>query len=108
MSAFALVAGMLCGIFQDEAVQKTDHFGYSVGLFSGFGNTLVSPTNTQNILDSEYDGIVWSKGIAAIVGVNNFTVGLTFGFDNLLDKNKKFWLYENKPWIGLGFGLNLN
>ncbi|MFN4076346.1 MAG: hypothetical protein ACK4HC_10695 [Cloacibacterium sp.] len=90
------------------AVRHTNHFGYSVGLFTGLGNTFMSPTNTNNILQQEYDGIVWSKGIAGIVGINNFTVGLTLGVDNLLDKNKSIWIYENKPWVGLAFGLNLN
>lgn len=85
-----------------------NHFGFSFGIFTGLGNTFMSPTNTNNILQQEYDGIVWSKGIAGIFAINNFTVGLAFGFDNLLDKNKKIWNYEGKPWLGLAFGLNLN
>ena len=28
--------------------------------------------------------------------------------NNLLDKNNYLWVYENQPWIGLAFGLNLN
>ncbi|MBS1549544.1 MAG: hypothetical protein JSS94_06750 [Bacteroidetes bacterium] len=90
------------------AFRKTNHFGYSMGFFTGFGNTLMSPTNTNNQLQQEYDGIVWSKGIAGIVGINNFTVGISFGFDHLLDQNKNIWIYEGKPWLGLAFGLNLN
>lgn len=88
--------------------RRTIHFGYSVGLFTGFGNTFMSPTNTNDILQQEYDGIVWSKGLAGIIGVNNLSIGIAIGFDNLLDENKNIWIYENKPWIGLGFGLNLN
>lgn len=90
------------------AMRQTNHFGYSIGLFTGFGNTSMSPTNSNNILKQEYDGVVWSKGIAGIIGINNITMGLTFGFDNLLDKNRTIWIYENKPWLGLAFGLNLN
>lgn len=91
-----------------SALRNTIHFGYSIGLFMGFGNTFMSPTNTNNMLQQEYDGIVLSKGVAGIVGINNFTVGLTLGFDNLLDRNKSIWIYEGKPWLGLAFGLNLN
>lgn len=90
------------------AIRKTIHFGYSFGVFTGLGNTFMSPTNTNNILQQEYDGIIWSKGIASILGVNNFTIGVALGFDYLLDKNKNIWLYQNKPWLGLAFGLNLN
>lgn len=86
----------------------TMHIGYSVGFFTSIGNTFISPTTTNDMLSQEYDGIVWSKGMAGIIGVNNLSVGLAVGFDNLLDKNNSIWIYENKPWIGLGFGLNLN
>ena len=92
----------------NTSVRKITHQGFSFGFFGGFGSTFISPTNTNNYLQQEYDGIVWNKGIAGILGVNNFTVGISVGFDNLLDKNKNVWIYENKPWIGLAFGLNLN
>ena len=88
--------------------RNINHFGFSIGVFSGLGNTFMSPTNTNYILQQEYDGVVLSKGLAGIFAINNFTVGLAFGFDNLLDKNKKIWIYENKNWLGLAFGLNLN
>lgn len=88
--------------------RTSNHFGYSVGFFSGLGNTFVSPTTTKEQLSQEYDGIVWSKGIAGIVAVNNFSIGLALGFDELMDRNKNIWIYNNKPWLGLVFGLNLN
>jgi hypothetical protein len=84
------------------------HFGYSFGLFTGIGNAFMSPTTTSDQIQQEYDGIVWSKGVAGIFAVNNFTVGLALGFDYLLDKNKSVWIYQNKPWIGIALGLNLN
>jgi len=89
-------------------VRNVTHFGYSLGLFSGVGNTFMSPTNTNNLLQQEYDGIVWNKGIAGIIGVNNLTIGLAIGMDDLLDKNRTIWIYQRKPWVGFAFGLNLN
>lgn len=88
--------------------QRISHLGYSAGFFTGVGNTFISPTTTNDRLLQEYDGIVWSKGIAIIIGLNNFSVGAALGFDNLLDSNSTIWIYENKPWIGVAFGLNLN
>lgn len=88
--------------------RETNHFAYSFGFFTGFGNTEISPTTTNKLVENEYEGVVWNKGIAVTVGVNRFTVGLAFGLDNLLDGNKNYWIYENRPWIGLSFGLNLN
>lgn len=88
--------------------RQITHLGYSIGFFTGLGNTFMSPTNTNNKLTQEYDGLVWNKGIAAMFGINNFTVGVSLGFDRLLDDNRDIWIYDNKPWIGLAFGFNLN
>ncbi len=85
-----------------------NHYGFSFGIFTGLGNTAMNPTTTTNFISTEYDGIVWPKGVAGIIAVNNFTVGVSLGFDNLLDRNKQFWIYESKPWFSLAFGLNLN
>ena len=88
--------------------RRITHFAYSIGLFNGLGNTFMSPTNTNNLLQEEYDGVVWSKGIVGIAEIKDFTLGIALGFDNLLDKYSSIWIYENKPWIGLAFGVNLN
>lgn len=87
---------------------ETTHFGFSFGYFTGLGNTAMTPTTTNNHIDLEYDGVVWLNGVAAIVGVNNFTVGFSVGLDSLLDENSSYWIYQTKPWIGLAVGLNLN
>ncbi|MES2776344.1 MAG: hypothetical protein V4722_19365 [Bacteroidota bacterium] len=88
--------------------RHTMHYGFSFGFFTGLGGTAMNPWVTENQVSSEYDGVAWSKGIAAIIGINNFTIGLSLGWDHLLDQNKKHWIYQGKPWLGLAFGLNLN
>lgn len=88
--------------------RKINHYGFSAGLFTGFGGTFISPTNTANQIEHEYDGIVWSKGFAGIIAIGNFSAGVAIGFDNLLDRNKNIWIYENRGWLGLALGLNLN
>lgn len=88
--------------------RKINHVGFSMGAYSGIGNTTMSPTNTNFFLQQEYDGIIWSKGLAGFFALNSFTVGLTLGIDHLLDSNNTIWIYEAKPYLGLAFGLNLN
>lgn len=90
------------------SLRNTNHYGFSCGVFTGLGNAAMNATTTSNYLSSEYDAILWTKGIAGIFAINNFTVGLSLGFDNLLDNNRAHWIYEIKPWLGLAFGLNLN
>ena len=71
-------------------------------------NYAMNPANTSNAILTEYDGIVLQKGIAGIVAMNKLTLGLSLGFDNLIDNNRTVWVYNNKPWFGLMLGLNLN
>ena len=68
----------------------------------------MNPWVTENNISIEYDGVVWSKGLAGILAIDNFTIGLGLGWDYLTDANKKYWIYQNMPWLGLAFGLNLN
>jgi hypothetical protein len=84
------------------------HYGYSFGGFAGLGATTVNSLLTDNHVTDEYEGVVFTKGIAGIIAVNNFTFGLGIGLDHLLDRNRSVWIYQGKPWFGLTFGLNLN
>ena len=84
------------------------HYGYSMGGFSGLGATAMNPWVTNNAITIEYDGLVWMKGFSFIVGIQNFSVGFALGWDNLLDENHPYWIYQRKPWLGLALGLQLN
>lgn len=88
--------------------RQITHYGISFGVFTGLGSTAINPSVTDRKITKEYEGVVWSKGIGAIIGINNFTFGFAVGFDDLLDSNKRLWIYQRKPWLGLSFGLNLN
>ena len=80
----------------------------SFGLFAGLGATTMNTFVTNNGVSSEYDGVLFTKGIAVMAGVGNLTFGLAFGIDHLMDNNHKTWIYQAKPWLGLTVGLNLN
>lgn len=81
------------------------HFEIDAGLFAGLGITPVNYTVTSNKVELEYDGIVFEKGFAVYFGLDFLTVGISLGFDNLLDPNRKSWIYNQKPWIGLMLGI---
>ena len=84
------------------------HYGFSFGVFTGIGATRMDEFVTLHRIDIQYDGFVNPSGVAAIVGVDKLSFGLLLGEDHLLDKNRKLWIYQGKPWIGLSVGLNLN
>lgn len=83
--------------------------GFGYGLFAGIGssviNDLVLPVRPPGF---EYEGVVIDLGAALIYDARLFNVGLAFGADRLLDSNRQYWVYEQRPWFGILFGLNLN
>jgi hypothetical protein len=88
--------------------QKIAHYGISAGFITGIGATAMNPWVTNNQISIEYDGLIWSKGVAVVMGLDKFTFGLIGAIDHLLDKNRNYWIYQGKPYIGLAVGLNLN
>lgn len=84
------------------------HRGFAIGGFGGFGATPVNPWTTNYQIADEYDGVVITRGVTALVAVNTLTFGIGVGWDHLTDRNKHVWNYENKPWYGVTIGLNLN
>lgn len=88
--------------------RNINHLGFSAGLFTGLGSTMIAPWFTNDQVQIEYDGLIFINGVAANVGYNEFTFGLGVGFDYLMDSNRRYWVYQGKPWIGFTLGLNLN
>jgi hypothetical protein len=88
--------------------RETSHLGVGVGIIGGLGSTQITPTTTNYTTTDEYNGLVLSRGLALLVGINNLTVGIGLGWDYLTDRDKHIWVYQNRPWTGLTIGLNLN
>lgn len=84
------------------------HTALTLGAFGGIGSTAVNPWTTGYLTTDEYDGLVISRGFAILVGFNSFTGGLAAGFDHLSGRDKKIWIYQDRPWLGVVLGLNLN
>jgi hypothetical protein len=82
------------------------HIGFDAGIFAGIGITALNPTVTRDAIIQEYDGMVFQKGVAGFISFGNMSVGITIGFDNLLDKNKTSWIYNQKPYWGLLIGIS--
>lgn len=89
-------------------VKELKHSAITVGGFGGIGTAFISPWSTNYQTTDEYDGVVLTRGLAVMVGFNRLTVGLGVGWDNLTDRDKNIWIYQNKPWYGLTLGLNIN
>jgi hypothetical protein len=84
------------------------HYGFSIGVFAGLGTTPMNEFVTLSNIAIEYDGFVNVEGVAAFLSVRKLTFGLNAGVDHLMDPNRKVWIYQGKPWVGLSVGLHLN
>ncbi len=83
------------------------HYGFSVGVFTGLGSTHVNAV-AQDSTTVSYDGMINMSGVAAFLAIERFTYGISFGVDHLLDRHRKYWKYQGKPWIGISIGFNLH
>jgi len=84
-----------------EIKSYVQQIGFDLGIFAGIGSSPVNPTVTYNKIGQEYDAMIFQKGIAAFISINKMSFGLAVGFDNLLDKNRSYWIYNQKSYIGL-------
>jgi hypothetical protein len=88
--------------------RKEGHWGLSGGAILGLSGAPINPWVTHGRVEAEYTGVVLGYGAACIGAVGSTTVGLALGWDHLLDENATRWIYEDRPWLGLVLGLNLN
>jgi hypothetical protein len=84
------------------------HHALTAGGFFGIGTTAVTPWTTYYRITDEYYGLIVSRGFAIMFGLNSLTFGAGLGWDRLTDRDKNIWIYQDKPWYGVTFGLNLN
>jgi hypothetical protein len=82
--------------------------GIGYGVFAGIGSSVINSTVTRGLVTDEYEGVILDAGLAVIYDARVFNVGLAVGLDHLLDRNKQYWIYQQRPWFGVLFGLNLN
>jgi hypothetical protein len=80
--------------------------GFDLGIFAGIGTSPVNPTNTNNKTSQQYDAMIFQKGVAAFISYGKMSLGLALGFDNLMDKNRPSWVFDQKPYLGLVIGIS--
>ena len=90
------------------ANRKIVHQGYSFGGFAGLGSARIDEFVTLNRIDYEYDGALFTTGIAAELDLNKINFVIMSGSDFLMDRNSHVWVNDKKVWVGIGIGLNLN
>lgn len=92
--------------FGPTPVVRGNGFGY--GIFGGLGSSLITPDVTQQRSLTGYEGFTLHGGVAAIYDARVFNLGLALGADHLLGFEGRYWIFQNRPWLGVLFGVDLN
>lgn len=95
-------------ISSSYAVRQLQSRGFGYGLFAGIGSVAMTDFVTHTPIGIEYEGVVVNVGLATIYDARIFNIGLALGVDHLMDANRQYWIYQQKLWFGVLFGLNLN
>lgn len=88
--------------------RQLNSFGFDFGAFAGLGGTPVNPFSTKNRTSDDYTGMVVQTGLAGFVESNFVSFGVAVGIDNLVNRDRKIWVYNNRPWVGFIVGIALN
>ena len=90
--------------------QQSDIKSYSIGLggIIGLSPTSVNSFNTNGRVADDYQALGISYGLSTTFSFSTFSAGLAVGYEKLADRNNAIWIYDNKPWVGLTLGVNLN
>ena len=82
--------------------------GFDVGILAGLGTTPINPFTTRNQLTTEYSALLIQTGLAAFIETSFASFGISGGFDFITGSQRRYWVYQGKPWIGLVIGIALN
>ncbi len=90
--------------------QRSEISTFSIGLggFMCFAPATVTPFSTLGKVQDDYQALGLNYGLATTFSIRSFSAGLALGVETLTDRNRRLWIYQNKPWLGITFGLNLN
>lgn len=102
----ALRADRRTAPWQRASFIKATGLGY--GAFVGLGSATITPDVTRGKAAFDYEGLVVDAGLAALYDARVFNLGLAVGVDFLAGPDRKHWIYQRRPWVGLLFGLDLN
>ncbi|WP_167616986.1 hypothetical protein [Maribellus sediminis] len=87
-----------------------NNWSCTVGCFVGIGSQKLDSLSTsldKVPLDKEISIPALSYGLGTVFNIKDFNLGVFLGWDNGLGVTGNKWNFDNKPWLGFGFGYKL-
>ncbi|SMG07933.1 hypothetical protein SAMN05661096_00095 [Marivirga sericea] len=88
-------------------ISKTNAYYLTVPTVT-LGTSLLSINSSNTNPETETSttlGLTWSLGV--LIDLNGFNIGMMLGRDYAPGSAGKDWIYNEKTWFSLGFGINL-
>ncbi len=82
----------------------------SIGLVAGLSSQKIDSASTsasENPISSEINVPSLSLGIGLVFHINDFNLGAFYGYDFGLGQTARKWNFNERPWLGFGFGYKL-
>lgn len=103
------------GLFLGKSYSTTRYFfdgtsskiNFTGGVFLAPTAISLSSSNVKNDFDKEINQLGISTGVGVSFSFKNISLFAAFGSDiGLMSETQKNWIYQEKPWIGFGIGLD--
>ncbi|MFD2936235.1 hypothetical protein [Spirosoma flavum] len=90
--------------------QRSEITSFSIGFggFLCFAPATVTSFSTAGRVQDDYQALGINYGVATTLSYGSVSAGLALGVERLSNHDRILWIYENKPWIGVTVGINLN
>lgn len=105
---FSFMYGFTTGTAEINHEQIT-HFYFTTSAFAGATSASLKKETVTNpqLLSNDQNNVAFAYGLNLTAGRNNFGLSVSFGFDVALGEKSSLWIYQNKPWVGIGLSSNL-
>ncbi len=82
---------------------------YAWNLVVGFtvASVPVDSLTTKGVVNSNTSAASFSPHVGLVMDFQKVQFGIYSGIDFLNGEPNKYWVYENQPWLGIGFGYSL-
>lgn len=94
--------------FRHHQYEQLATFSVGLGGFLCVAPATVTSFSTSGQVQDDYQGLGINYGLATTFSYGSVSAGLAVGVERLATPDRAVWIYENKPWVGVTIGLNLN
>lgn len=95
------------GVKWNPFLKNEQTFSILVGVGPSTVRLTDENTNNENTLEDDFTTAAVTFSLSFVYQWDILQIGISGGFDNLIDNNKYNWKYQGKSWFSIGIGIGL-